>query len=329
MKKRLTTRSTIGGFVLLGAIAGICASPAVAQTVTRSPAGYFEFHVDPWVSLHHFAYHFVRAEESQRRLRGRVSLAEEDRRAMSADVRNACMSLRSAYQPYIEGNLLFDPDTRAIAEALVDGVEAVPDKSVRNALTACMPGYREALWPRHRAASANLLQRLMAQLGEHEEMMADRFAATLEGSWPGSPIRVDLTAYANWAGAYTDDSPPNITISSYDDDVAAHAFELLFHEAGHTISFETSLLAAANAALEATGLESDRYWHFILFYAAGRVTAEVLEDPSYVPYADATGLTRRESSAPFYDALSTTWDTSDSLRERALSAAEHVAAARR
>ena len=307
--------------------AALVAAPASAQTPVRSPADHFEFHVDRWVSLHHFAYHYVREVERHRKLRGRVPLTEGDRLALSADMRAACSPLVHAYQPYIEGDLRADAETRGLAEALVDGLHAVTDDAVRDALTACMPAYEEALWPRHRAASEKLLRRLMEQLRQHEEAMARRFADTVEGSWPDSPIRVDITAYANWAGAYTDDSPAHITLSSYDEEIAGpYAFELLFHEAGHTVSFERSIRAAANAALDATGLQSNRFWHFVLFFVAGKVTAQVLGDPDYVPYSAAVGLTKRESSADYYDALDETWGSGSSLRERVLRAAQRVAA---
>ena len=35
-----------------------------------------------------------------------------------------------------------------------------------------------------------------------------------EAPWPGNPVRVDIVAYANWAGAYTTIEPTRPTISS-------------------------------------------------------------------------------------------------------------------
>ncbi len=323
----MNRRKFRGGCILiLGILVSLGAAPASAQTVATSPAGYFEFHIDPWISLHHFAYHFVREEARSRKLRGRVPLTEGDRAALSPDMRSVCAPLLQAYQPYIEGDLRSDDKTRGLAEALVVGIHAVSDDAVRDALTTCMPAYEKALWQRHRTAGEKLLQRLMAQLQHHEDEMARKFADALEGSWPDSSIRVDITPYANWAGAYTDDSPANVTMSSYDEEVSGpYAFELLFHESGHTVSFERSLIAAADAALKTTGLESDRFWHFVLFFVAGRITSEVLEDADYVPFSEAVGLTRRESSAEYYDALNEVWNSGGTLRERLLNAAKRVA----
>lgn len=328
MHRRRKRSATIFASLLLVACAAAFADrPAVGQTVTRSPGGHFEFHLDPWVALHHLAYHHSRAQIRDRRLRGRVALSDQDRSAMESEALSECAELTSAYRPYIAGDLRADDRTRALAEALIGGVDALPDTAVGDALTRCLPAYLEVLWPAHSAASERLLDRLLAQLREHESTMALRLAETLEGAWPNEPIRVDIVPYANWAGAYTDDSPANITISSYDADVAGpHAFELLFHEAGHTISFETSIRSAATAALRETGIESNRYWHFLLFFAAGRLTSEVLLDPSYTPYSVATGLAERDGAAAYYRALAETWDSADSLKARALLAAQRVAA---
>ena len=258
----------------------------------------------------------MREGERHLKLRGRVPLTEGDRLALTPQARAACAPLVQAYRPYIEGDIRADEEVRGLAEALVrGGVDAVPDRAVRDALNACMPAYARALWPRHRAAGEAVLQHLKQQLAQHEETMARRLAEALEGTWPDTPIRTDITAYANWAGAYTDDSPANITLSSYDEEVSgSYAFELLFHEAGHTIGFEKSLLSATDNALKQTGLENNRYWHYILFYVPGKLTAETLGDPDYVPYSEAAGLTTRESSAAYYEALNETWESGSSLR---------------
>ncbi len=316
------------GVVILLAVCAMtsgCAVTTESANVAASPAGYFEFHIDPWVSLHHFAYHFVREEEPNLKLRGDVPLSDGDRKAMSPEFRSACGPLKIAYRPYIEGSLLHDKNTRGLSKELWDGPDAVSDSAVRNALKNCMPIYRETHWPAHRAASQVFLDKLTAQLETHEASMAHALAESLEGSWPEAAIRVDITAYANWAGAYTDDMPPNITLSSRDETISAYAFEILFHESAHTGDLVKSLDAAADAALQATGLENDRYWHYILFFVTGRTVSAVYNDPDYVPYSKAVGLTKRKSSSAFYKALEKSWDLSDALHDRALIAARMVA----
>jgi hypothetical protein len=313
--------------ILLAACAmtSSCAVANDSSNAAVSPAGHFEFHIDPWISLHHFAYHFVREEEPDLKLRGDVPLSDGDRRAMSPEFRAACEPLKKAYRPYIEGSLLHDKNTRGLTKELWDGPDAVSDPAVRNALKNCMPIYRETHWPSHRAASQRFLEKLTAQLEMHEATMADALAESLEGSWPETAIRVDFTAYANWAGAYTDDLPPNITLSSFDETISAYAFEILFHESAHTGNLVKSLDAAADAALQATDLENDRYWHYMLFFVTGRTVSAVFGDPDYVPYSKAVGLTKQKSSSAFYEALEKSWDLVDTLHDRALIAARTVA----
>jgi hypothetical protein len=311
------------GLVLAGFADG---QQSHGQQPAISPDGHFEFHVDPWISLHHFAYHFARAEERELKLRGRVPLTSEDRRALSPEFREACASLKSAYRPYLDSSLLFDANTRDLARALASGPDAVPDAAVREALVACMPAYTEYLWEKHRAAGEALLGRLMVQLREHEAGMARQFADTLAATWPDNAIRVDISPYANWAGAYTDDSPPNITLSSSDPEFSGpFAFEILFHEAGHTKSFQQALVAAADFALAETGLQSDRYWHYVLFFVAGTTTADVLGDPDYVPFYRAAGLSKAESARDLYESLEATWAAGETLDERVLDAARRAA----
>jgi len=310
---------------VVGIVSLLVTSPVFSQDSVQSPDGLFDFHVDPWVSLHHFAYHYVREEERLLKLRGRVPLTEDDRRLITDEFRAVCAPLTVAYRPYIERSLLFDANTRALTKALKWGPSGVLDDDVRKALEACMPAYRETFWPRHKEAGVRLREHLLRQLKLYETRMADRFARMLEGSWPGVPIRVDLTPYANWAGAYTDDSPPHISISSLDNEFSGRfAFEILFHESGHTGSFAQSLLRAANAALEATALENERFWHYVLFHVSGVATADAIGDSTYVPFANAVGLAQTEDAEAYYRALEETWDAGGTFSDRVLRAAQKV-----
>ena len=321
-----TLKTRAVAFVAVCAMASGCETATETTNVTASPAGHFQFHIDPWMSLHHFAYHFVREEEQSLKLRGDVPLAEDDRDAISAEFRSACASLNTAYRPYIEGSLLHDASTRGLTRELWNGPEALSDSAVRDALSACMPVYELTHWPSHRAVSQAFLEELTTQLEMHESAMADALADALESAWSDAPIRVDISPYANWAGAYTDDLPPSITISSFDETVSTYAFEILFHEAAHTGAFGASLDAAANTALDAVGMENNRFWHYILFFVTGKTVSDVFDDPDYLPYSRAAGLTESPSASVFYKALDESWDLGDSFYERVLIAAEMVAA---
>lgn len=311
--------------LLISALASNSDASAGEVIVARSPAGYFEFHIDPWISLHHFAYHLVRGEQRELKLRGYVRITDEDKAALTPGFRSTCASLRTAYRPYIERSLLFDEQTRRIARELWHGPDKLTDRAVRDALTECMPVYMASIWPSHRQVSQAFLDSLIARLETHEARMASSLAKALNSSWPETPIRVDITPYVIWAGAYTDDFPPNITLSSIDDTIAHYAFEIVFHESAHTGAFSTSLETAAHAALQEAAIENDRFWHYILFFVTGRTVSEVLDDPGYVTYSQATGLTERRSARAYYEALDQSWDMDGSFQERVSRAAKIVA----
>jgi hypothetical protein len=123
--------------------------------------------------------------------------------------------------------------------------------------------------------------------------------------WPVRPVRVDVSAYTNWAGAYTSERPSHIMISSlaagYRDTLG---LEMLFHEALHTL--EDSLGAARTTASEATGkrIPYDLV-HALIFYTAGEVTRRAVS--GHVPYIESQGLVNRGSMSRFFPILRRHW----------------------
>lgn len=292
-----------------------------------SPGGHFEFHADPWISLHHFLFHAARADASEMKLRGRVPLHIDDIAMITlTDIDETLTPAYEAYAPYLEGDLLFTRQLRQIAvELAAGGPDAVSDEAVRAALVSFMPIYERTLWPRHRAASEKLIGKLMSELAIYETPLAERISLYLESEWPAAPIRTDVTAYANWAGAYSAQKPNHITLSADDNEIAgAYSLEMLFHEASHSEPLEENLIPMMNAALEQTGADDTRFWHRALFYITGRATGEVLGDADYIPYSEAVGLASREGSKDYYDGLAATWDEAASLQERLTAAAAYA-----
>jgi len=308
-------KSLMVTFVALAFLVSCSAAPQ-DDDEALSPGQNFAFHVDPWISLHHFSFHLARENAVGVRLRGRVPILPEDRAALGPEFEAALEQVYAAYAPYIDSSLLFDDETRRIAEQLIDGPDALEDQAIHDALAALMPLYRETIWPRHKAAAEALRDRLLAQLEVHETTLADRLAHFLEGDWPAEPIRVDIVPYTLREGAYTYDPPPHITLSAYDAETSGElAFEMLFHEATHTARLGGNLAPAMDNALQAAELENRRAWHYALFFISGQITTEVLDDPDYQMFAHATGLAARPSAAPFYDAFAANWNTSAGLED--------------
>ena len=301
------------------------ASAACATAAHPTPtASHFQLENDKWMALHLFSYHAARAQ-SREKLFGRVRLEEADAALFTEDVKAAFAPVAVAYAPYINTSLLHHPPTRAIATALREGPGDISDAALRTALVTFMPVYEAVFWPRHQAANEHLIEQLSSQLSIHEREMEARLAGYLESAWPSEPIRVDITPYANWAGAYTSDTPTHIIMSSLDQDMGAHAFEMVFHEASHTSPLGDNIEPAADAALGAFNVDAPNFWHYLLFFASGRAAVETLGDPAYVPYAYDVGLAKRPHSKPFYDAMGAVWGSEPTLFGKARAAVKKVA----
>jgi hypothetical protein len=292
-------------------------------TATSPGRDLFDFHVDKWMSLHHFAYHAARSL-SRDEPPGLVALDPNDLQLLSREVATQFAPLAKAYAPYVRESILHSATTRSIAKDLKESPDHISDEKLKAELENFMPVYEAYFWPRHRKWATQFTGPLDIQLERYGKQMVSRLTSYLEQDWPDKPIRVDIVPYANWAGAYTDDNPPHITLASSDADISKHAFEMVFHEASHTSPLAHSIDLAAKQALHEAGLSSNRYWHYLLFYVSGRAASEILQDPGYVPYAKATGLASHPAAAPFYDALESVWDSENNLADRATAAAIHV-----
>jgi hypothetical protein len=108
------------------------------------------------------------------------------------------------------------------------------------ALRAVMPVYHAHWWRLHDEANRRWLTHVLPLLADAEAWLAMRLAQVYGGSWPAAPLRVDVTVYASWQGAYTiyeTHEPTQITIASRDPAMQdGGALEILFHEASHVIA---------------------------------------------------------------------------------------------
>jgi len=317
---RLFRSLVLAATVTLAACA--TSEPPTPQAETIQPLAKFEMANDPWVALHHYAYHQARAL-SDMKVRGRVPMLEADVAAFTPDVAKAFEPVSAAYEPHLGSSLLFTGSLRWIAVALAHGeIDSVPDEAVKQALKDFMPVYREHFWARHQADSAEFIASVEGDLAAYGDAMAIRLADYLDGEWGAEPLRVDIVPYANWAGAYTGSRPVgHLTMSANDPEINQHKFEMLFHEASHTSPLGDQLEAAADAAIAKTGLEFPRYWHALLWYASGTAARETLGN-GYEPYYVTSGRLTNEPSASVYRALEAVWDQHDTLEARALAAAE-------
>ncbi|MEZ5681978.1 MAG: hypothetical protein R3E14_11885 [Erythrobacter sp.] len=268
-----------------------------------------------------FAYHAARSLTSER-LRSRLPLTPGDAKLLAENA-DAFAPLAAAFAPYLEAHPLFDDRMQAMQQALIDPSRAFPDPAMLNALEGFEPTYQRVFAPAHRTQTARFRERVENQIALHGPAMSSALGKRLERNWRSEPMRLFIVPYATWIGAYT--SQESTVMGANVEDFWNHTLEMVYHEAAHTDPMTEGLKHAANAAQAPHGESGGRFWHYLQFYAVGRAAQEVL-GAEYVPYHRAIGLSTREDTRPFYDAIDAVWDQYERLDSRAAAAVEIIIA---
>jgi len=168
------------------------------------------------------------------------------------------------------------------AATALDGAKDIP-LDIRNALDKAGPAYRQLWWPRHDAANHAWIEQLRPQIEQYGPGLGAQLAAAFQHPWPTAPLRVEVVAYAQWAGAYTTDDPPLITMSSLNEEHrGSDGLEQLFHECSHLMMGTVDARLRSHAP--AIGADQLRdVSHTILFYTVGEVVRRTV--PGHMPYA--------------------------------------------
>lgn len=322
--------TTLGLSVLLvGSVRGAPATEEADCAVARSER--FAFYSDSWVNLHHFLFQWARsATPAAPRDRRRpvevgeageaVNLAEEEQETWSG-------ALAFYAENLVPRDLLF---TRELVD-LKGRLTALPcgapgprsvEPELGAILEAAWPVYQEHWWPAHDAANRAWIESQVPLLASYETGLALRLAQAYGGQWPEEHIRVDVSVYANWAGAYTTNDPNHVTLSgvSYP---GLEGLELLFHEVSHASVFEQPLLGHIAAAFRREGTERpDRLGHVLQFVTPAEIlrlllTEEGRDDVRFI--ADA--MAERRRSRGHYQVVLEHWRpflAGESSREEAL-----------
>lgn len=204
-------------------------------------------------------------------------------------------------------DLVFDPDMVALRDCLSIGgpscgAIAPKDKETVQFLEHYQPLYEQLFWQRHDLVNRAWILSQLPALERFEHTLAERIAAAYGGTWPPGRSRVDVSFYANEVGGYTT-SDGHIVVSSNEIGNQGHlGLELLFHEASHGATLERPLramiekafaAAAAEDGVEAAAEPPPDFWHLVIFYTAGHLTRQVLEEadiPYLQTFAEFSGL---------------------------------------
>lgn len=291
-------------------------APSPAPQAFRPGAPIFRFSTDGfWLNLHHFLYVLGRAEgkapdAARRAVAGasadaaRVAelLTPEERVEWAAAVLAYASGLSrkdlvfDAPLPALTGALARAGDRQSLAGSGIDPLAAATLESVAGI-------YRRVWWPAHRAANEVWAASMATLLAEHGDTVLTYVTRAYELPWPSEGYPVQVSAWANWAGAYST-AGNLLVLSSLDPDLGGLlGLETLFHEAMH--QWDDPVFDALLEKARGLGIRiSSGITHAMIFYTAGEAVRSVA--PAHVPYADAAGIWER-GMARFRPGLEEAW----------------------
>lgn len=278
------TFSAIASPVIAIAVFLLICHGARAQTIDSTDR--FVFHSDFWINLNH--YLFQQADSSQLKHlhedgNALIDLGEVGViKSMSPADRATLLAAVHFYRTQMRDRAL-GSDLRLWLQAqegrqIADTAQGAILTTMFNAVA---PVYERHLWPLHDTQNRNTLKLHLKRIRAFEPTVVEEMARMSGAPWPDVKVRVDLTAYANYAGAYTVVRPAmNVLISTLDPGSTDASFiETVFHEGSHLLFSRSSpFRSRIYFKSEEMGVPfPNGLWHAAQFYLCGRVIQDLLE----------------------------------------------------
>lgn len=292
-------------------------SEASRNALQKKPGkSIFVFHTDEvWLNLHHFLYVLGRAQnktpDSAREAVNKAPAEQEKGFAtLTATERNAWNEAVSAYAAALsKKDLVFDDPMPAIAKALSQAGEARSlsnagiDPAVAAILQRTEPIYRKAWWREHKRANEAWRSSIEKLVQQHGPTVLSFITRAYQMSWPEAGYAVHLSAFANWAGAYSTEGNLLVVSTLAEGNRELYALETIFHEAMH--QWDPQMLEALQTQARLQNKLAPRgLSHAMIFFTAGEAIRRVAA--AHVPYADKAGVWQR-GMTQFRQPLEQTW----------------------
>lgn len=287
------------------------------------PLPVFEFHSGFWVNLHHFLYYEAKtrdlakdAREAAVKSGGPVLKPKASSQPSLSPAEQKIWEDAIAYYTanYTNKDLLVNIDLILLKDQLGDfeDCDELTGKIIR-ACDAGLPGragvllesvapiYRAHWWPGHDRANRRWVARVAPLVREQGVGLSERLADVYQTKWPKQKIRVEVTAYANTAGAYTTLDPLRVTIASLDSrNQGPEALEVLFLEASHSIALPVENAISRECRQRDKPIPRD-LWHALIFYTTSEVLRPVMQDTTPENETATTGSAKdpKPSTVPF------------------------------
>jgi hypothetical protein len=304
--------------LLLSGFLSITTNPR-AEATQASQGPIFRFEADGfWLNLHSFLYVLGRAEAGMRDIKRRAVVgapADQDAglRSLTDAERNVWRDAVTAYAKSVSlKDAVFDAEVFDVSNALV-ALKASDDldrakglnPAVRAILEKAAPIYRKAWWPQHQQSNTDRvaqLQRLVAQYGDQVLRYITR---AYQEPWPAGGYPVNISAYTNWAGAYSTRGDLLVFSSTDPGNTGTLGLEIVFHEAMH--QWDQQMMKKLADAGKQSGKRAipGGITHSMIFFTAGEAVRSVV--PAHTPYADVNGIWRTDNHVTNKPLLDAAW----------------------
>jgi hypothetical protein len=286
------------------------------STPVKTPGAIFVFHTDEfWLNLHHFLYVLGRAENKERDTsREAVAGASDDQQRGLEQLSAKEQTIwREAVASYASGpskkDLVFDDPLPALTRALARAGDSKSltgsevDPAVAASLERAAPIYRKVWWKKHRAGNRNWQKELQALVGRHGPTVLAFITGKYKLQWPAAGFPVHVSAYSNWAGAYSTTGDLLVLSSLSAGTQGLYGLETIFHEGIHQWDGQV-FEVLRKQAIKANKFFPRGVSHALIFFTSGEAVRRAV--PEHVPYAEKFGVWQR-GMGPFKVALEETW----------------------
>ena len=268
---------------------------------------YFSFHNNYWINLHHFLYQKASENQLSKLRQDGNEMLVIGEKAVEESLNDKQRSDLNSAIGYYKNNIIHKNLLRGLGFERFwlqkqTGTSTVADSTVSNrfadVLNHVSKTYRKTYWPIHKKHNEKVLEHQLQNIRKLEKRIIPRMERLSRTPWPnGKKVRVDVTVYANYAGAYTPTRPIfNVIVSTIDPRSYGPDFlETIFHEGSHLLfryggPWRESIFQAFESGVYKMKFPRN-LWHVSLFYLCGKVCMEEFAKIGITDY-EMTMLTR-------------------------------------
>jgi hypothetical protein len=287
---------------------------AVLLTQTATPI--FNFQTDGfWLNLHHFLYVLGRVEAKMPDIKreavaGAPADQEQGLKALSESDQKIWREAVSFYATGLsKQDTVFDASLVEVTNQLKRAASDRPastakiDPAIAAVLDRAAPIYRRAWWTKHRDANRAWLASQQDPLKRYGPQVLAYVTRAYQEPWEKGGYPVNISAWSNWAGAYSTSFNLLVVSSLNAGNQGVHGFEITFHEAMH--QWDEEIDARLMQLAKTHGLKfNDLLSHAMIFYTTGEAVRSVV--PGHTPYAELAGIWKGRMGS-FKPALDAHW----------------------